>query len=229
MSRTWQENAGLLALRVGVGGVLVAHGVQKLFGWLGGHGLEGTGAAFEQMGFQPGRQSALAAGLGEAGGGLAHRARPGHPRRRRRGRRHHAPRGDRARTTRLLRRRRRLRVPGLARRVHRGPGALRPGAGRWTPGWAIDSTGPGWRLPRCWAPPRSRSRSCNVAAGYSPPAPNSRAPRPERRGHCGGQPGPGPARRVTQTQHDGQDRALSASTPLGRRNVKSTCRSAGLA
>ena len=50
MSRTWQENAGLLALRVGVGGVLVAHGVQKLFGWLGGHGLEGTGAAFEQMG-----------------------------------------------------------------------------------------------------------------------------------------------------------------------------------
>ena len=70
MSRTWQENAGLLALRVGVGGVLAAHGVQKLFGWLGGHGLEGTGTAFEQMGFQPGRQSALAAGLGEAGGGL---------------------------------------------------------------------------------------------------------------------------------------------------------------
>ena len=70
MSRTWQESAGLLALRVGVGGVLVAHGVQKLFGWLGGQGLEATGAAFEQMGFQPGRQSALAAGLGEAGGGL---------------------------------------------------------------------------------------------------------------------------------------------------------------
>jgi putative oxidoreductase len=70
MSRTWQENAGLLALRAGVGGVLVAHGVQKLFGWLGGHGLKGTADAFEQMGFQPGRQSALAAGLGEAGGGL---------------------------------------------------------------------------------------------------------------------------------------------------------------
>ena len=70
MSKTWQENAGLLALRAGVGGVLVAHGVQKLFGWLGGHGLAGTGAAFEQMGFHPGRQSALAAGLGEAGGGV---------------------------------------------------------------------------------------------------------------------------------------------------------------
>ena len=70
MSNTWQENAGLLALRAGVGGVLVAHGVQKLFGWLGGHGLAGTGAAFDQMGFQPGRQAALAAGLREAGGGV---------------------------------------------------------------------------------------------------------------------------------------------------------------
>jgi putative oxidoreductase len=70
MSKTWQENAGLLALRAGVGGVLVAHGVQKLFGWLGGHGLAGTGAAFEAMGFRPGRQSAVAAGLGETGGGI---------------------------------------------------------------------------------------------------------------------------------------------------------------
>ena len=64
MSNTWQENAGLLALRAGVGGVLVAHGVQKLFGWLGGHGLAGTGAAFEQMGFQPGRQSRTRGGIG---------------------------------------------------------------------------------------------------------------------------------------------------------------------
>ena len=71
MTKRWQQNAGLLALRAGIGGVLVAHGVQKLFGWLGGQGLEGTGAAFEQMGFAPGRPSALAAGLGEAGGGVA--------------------------------------------------------------------------------------------------------------------------------------------------------------
>jgi len=70
MTNRWQQNAGLLALRTGIGGVLVAHGVQKLFGWLGGYGLEGTGAAFEQMGFVPGRRSALAAGLGETGGGL---------------------------------------------------------------------------------------------------------------------------------------------------------------
>lgn len=70
MAKRWQENAGLFALRAGIGGVLVAHGVQKLFGWLGGHGVEATAASFEQMGFAPGRQSALAAGLGETGGGL---------------------------------------------------------------------------------------------------------------------------------------------------------------
>jgi putative oxidoreductase len=70
MSKLWRENMGLLALRTGVGGVLAAHGGQKLFGWLGGHGLEGTGAAFEQMGFEPGRQAALAAGIAETGGGL---------------------------------------------------------------------------------------------------------------------------------------------------------------
>lgn len=63
------KDAGLFVLRAGVGGVLIAHGTQKLFGWFGGHGLEGTANAFESMGFTPGRPSALAAGLGEAGGG----------------------------------------------------------------------------------------------------------------------------------------------------------------
>jgi putative oxidoreductase len=62
-------DGGLLVLRAGVGGVLLAHGCQKLFGWFGGHGVGGTGAAFERMGFRPGRASAVAAGLGEAGGG----------------------------------------------------------------------------------------------------------------------------------------------------------------
>ncbi|HEY3259563.1 MAG TPA: DoxX family protein [Pseudonocardiaceae bacterium] len=70
MTDRWHQNAGLLALRLGVGGVLVAHGVQKLFGWLGGHGLAGTATAFDRMGFTPGRPSAVAAGLGEAGGGV---------------------------------------------------------------------------------------------------------------------------------------------------------------
>ncbi|MFI6443740.1 DoxX family protein [Kitasatospora sp. NPDC050543] len=64
-----RKDLGLLALRTAVGGVLIAHGTQKLFGWFGGGGLEGTAQAMEHMGFHPGRQSALAAGLGEAGGG----------------------------------------------------------------------------------------------------------------------------------------------------------------
>jgi putative oxidoreductase len=63
------RDLGLLALRVGVGGALVAHGAQKLFGWFGGRGLEQTGATFERLGFRPGSVNAIAAGLGEAGGG----------------------------------------------------------------------------------------------------------------------------------------------------------------
>ena len=63
------RDLGLLALRVGLGGTLVAHGAQKLFGWFGGRGLEQTGATFERLGFRPGNLNAIAAGLGEAGGG----------------------------------------------------------------------------------------------------------------------------------------------------------------
>lgn len=63
------RDLGLLALRVGVGGTLVAHGAQKLFGSFGGAGLEKTSAMFEQIGFRPGKVNALAAGVGEAGGG----------------------------------------------------------------------------------------------------------------------------------------------------------------
>ncbi|KOG87775.1 RpiR family transcriptional regulator, partial [Streptomyces varsoviensis] len=69
MPLSYRKDLGLLALRAGAGGVLFAHGAQKLFGWFGGPGLEATGGAMEQMGFTPGKQSALAAGAGEAGGG----------------------------------------------------------------------------------------------------------------------------------------------------------------
>ncbi|MEU7121227.1 DoxX family protein [Streptomyces zaomyceticus] len=64
-----RRDLGLLVLRVGTGAVLAAHGTQKLFGWFGGGGIEGTTKAMEAMGFHPGRESAVAAGLGEAGGG----------------------------------------------------------------------------------------------------------------------------------------------------------------
>ncbi|MFD7130190.1 DoxX family protein [Streptomyces sp. NPDC059894] len=64
-----RRDLGLLLLRLGTGGVLVAHGTQKLFGWFGGHGLEGTGQYMESVGYAPGRASATASGLAEAGGG----------------------------------------------------------------------------------------------------------------------------------------------------------------
>ncbi|NUS17899.1 MAG: DoxX family protein [Streptomyces sp.] len=65
-----RKDLGLLALRLGAGGVLLAHGSQKLLGWFGGPGLDSTAAAMEKMGFSPGRESAVAAGAGEAGGGV---------------------------------------------------------------------------------------------------------------------------------------------------------------
>jgi putative oxidoreductase len=60
---------GKLMLRVTIGGYFFGHGMQKLAGWFGGHGPEGTGQFFEQVGLRPGRESALIAGAAEAGGG----------------------------------------------------------------------------------------------------------------------------------------------------------------
>ena len=56
--------------RATIGLLFVGHGTQKLFGWFGGGGLDGTGGFFEQLGLRPGRRHALAAGAAEAGGGL---------------------------------------------------------------------------------------------------------------------------------------------------------------
>ena len=61
---------GKLVLRATIGGYFVGHGMQKLAGWFGGGGPEGTGEHFEQIGLRPGRQSALLAGASETGGGL---------------------------------------------------------------------------------------------------------------------------------------------------------------
>ena len=59
-----------LAARARIGLLFVGHGGQKLFGWFGGGGPEGTGRFFEQVGLRPGRRHALIAGSAEAGGGL---------------------------------------------------------------------------------------------------------------------------------------------------------------
>src|SRR5689334_19175150 len=61
---------GLLLLRFAAGLTLAAHGAQKLFGWFGGYGLDGTGGFMEALGFVPGRRHAFLAGLAETAGGL---------------------------------------------------------------------------------------------------------------------------------------------------------------
>ena len=61
---------GRLLLRATVGGVFVVHGTQKLFGWFGGYGPDGTAQFFESLGLRPGRRNALAAGVTETTGGV---------------------------------------------------------------------------------------------------------------------------------------------------------------
>ncbi len=58
-------------LRVIVGLIFAAHGAQKLFGWFGGYGLEGTGQWMGSIGLAPGYLMALLAGSAEFFGGLA--------------------------------------------------------------------------------------------------------------------------------------------------------------
>jgi putative oxidoreductase len=63
--------AAQTVFRVALGSVLVAHGSQKLFGWFGGGGVSGTAEGMHAMGFRPAKQSAVLAGVGEAGAGAA--------------------------------------------------------------------------------------------------------------------------------------------------------------
>lgn len=66
------SNAGFstLALRIPIGIIFMAHGSQKLFGWFGGYGLEGTGQWMASIGLGPGVLMAFLAGSGEFFGGL---------------------------------------------------------------------------------------------------------------------------------------------------------------
>src|SRR5579885_1362459 len=63
-------NLALLVLRLTAGSLLAGHGSQKLFGWFGGNGLDGTAKWLESMGLKPGRPWAVAAGASEIGGGM---------------------------------------------------------------------------------------------------------------------------------------------------------------
>lgn len=73
VNKLLSSNAGVAALilRVPVGLILAAHGAQKLFGWFGGYGLDGTGQWLASIGLGPGYLMALLAGSAEFFGGLA--------------------------------------------------------------------------------------------------------------------------------------------------------------
>src|SRR5215211_6840823 len=61
---------GLLLARLILGVLMVAHGGQKLFGWLGGYGIAGTAGYFEQLGFRPGKLFVITASLSEVASGI---------------------------------------------------------------------------------------------------------------------------------------------------------------
>lgn len=65
-----QNSFSPLALRVPAGLILAAHGSQKLFGWFGGYGLEGTGKWMASIGLEPGLLMALLSGSAEFFGGV---------------------------------------------------------------------------------------------------------------------------------------------------------------
>jgi putative oxidoreductase len=70
MDNLVDASAGLLIARLVLGTLIAAHGSQKLFGWFGGYGLDGTGGFFEQLGFRPGRAFAAAASVTEITAGI---------------------------------------------------------------------------------------------------------------------------------------------------------------
>ncbi|TDF34957.1 DoxX family protein [Alteromonadaceae bacterium M269] len=59
-----------LAVRIGAGVIFAAHGAQKLFGWFGGYGLEGTAGWMDSIGLGPGMLMATLAGSAEFLGGV---------------------------------------------------------------------------------------------------------------------------------------------------------------
>ena len=63
-------DVGLLVLRVAIGVGISLHGFQKLFGWFGGGGFDGTSRWFASLGFGDGRAAAAMAGFTESAAGL---------------------------------------------------------------------------------------------------------------------------------------------------------------
>lgn len=57
-------------LRIALGGVLIPHGMQKLFGMFGGMGLSGNAALFDRLGYSPGMFWGTLVGCTEFIGGI---------------------------------------------------------------------------------------------------------------------------------------------------------------
>ncbi len=62
-------HVGRLAARIVIGSLFIGHGTQKLFGWFGGPGPEGTEGMMTSLNLHPARRNALAAGISETAGG----------------------------------------------------------------------------------------------------------------------------------------------------------------
>ena len=62
-------NVARLVARGIIGGLFIGHGTQKLAGWFGGPGLEGTQGMMRSLEMHPPRRNAMAAGVTETAGG----------------------------------------------------------------------------------------------------------------------------------------------------------------
>jgi putative oxidoreductase len=62
-------NLARVVARGVIGGLFIGHGTQKLKGWFGGPGLEGTDGMMKSLNMHPARRNSLAAGISETAGG----------------------------------------------------------------------------------------------------------------------------------------------------------------
>jgi putative oxidoreductase len=68
--RRGTQHLGLLILRVGLGAALIAHGLQKLFGWWGGSGVSGLKNSLSDVGYQHADILAYVSAGGETAAGV---------------------------------------------------------------------------------------------------------------------------------------------------------------
>jgi putative oxidoreductase len=64
------SDLALLVARLTLGVTFFAHGAQKLFGWYGGPGIDGTAEGFASVGLEPEQPLAILVGITEFGGAL---------------------------------------------------------------------------------------------------------------------------------------------------------------